>query len=159
MCDPHCIYYTSSRVATASVLAAAGDIVAQLSEFAAHDKELKFDFKRWLGMSAFGAIYTGCFQGWWISLLQKRVRFADRFTDALVKTGLCQFGSIPLIYMPTFFFVTGTVRGQDPVANLKAQYFNIYSRNVCYWLPVQMIQFLYVARDLQVPFLCAAGFA
>lgn len=152
----------TSRVATASVLAAAGDMVAQLSEVAAQEKALKFDFKRLLGMCAFGAIYTGVFQGWWMDFLAKRVRFANHLAGALVKTWLCQFGSIPLIYMPTFFFVTGAFRGEGlarSAANLKAQYLPLYARNVCYWIPVQTIQFLYIARDWHVPFLCAAGFA
>ena len=119
------------------------------------------DVKRAIGMISFAASYTGLFQSWWIRALQMRVQLTNPIADALLKTWLCQGLTIPLIYMPSFFFVTGAARGQDfatSLATLRAQYVDIYKRNVCYWVPVQMFQFLYVARDLQVPFLCAAGF-
>lgn len=112
-------------------------------------------------MIAFSATYTGVFQAWWINTLQENVHLADPVLDAAVKTGLCQFGTIPLVYMPMFFLVTGAVRGSSleaSIANGKENYVRIYSRNVMYWIPVQMCQFLFVSPEWQIPFLCAGGF-
>jgi protein Mpv17 len=150
-------------VATAAVLGGAGDFVAQLAESATKTGSAgrKFDSTRGLSMIAFSAIYTGAFQAWWISTLQANVHMSNQVLDAAVKTGLCQFGTIPLVYMPTFFLVTGAVRGMDLQAsfeNGKQNYLRIYSRNVLYWIPVQMCQFLYVPQEWQIPFLCAGGF-
>jgi len=152
-----------TKIATATVLGAAGDVVAQLTEAASKEGKFSFvlDQKRGLSMLAFSALYTGAFQSWYIGFLQENVHLADPIADAAVKTGLCQFGSIPLVYMPTFFLVTGAVRGMDlqsGIDNAKANYLRIYSRNVGYWIPVQMVQFFYVPQEWQIPFLCAAGF-
>lgn len=135
--------------------------MAQLSEAASKKVQFVFDSKRGASMIAFGAVYTGAFQAWWINYLLQNVNLADPLADAAVKTGLCQFGTIPLVYMLTFFLITGAVRGMDreaSIANAKEQYFKIYSRNVGYWIPVQMCQFLFVPREWQIPFLCAGGF-
>ena len=43
------------------------------------------------------------------------------------------------------------------IANGRANYVRIYSRNVGYWIPVQMLQFFYVPQEWQISFLCAAG--
>jgi len=154
-----------TKVATAAVLGGAGDFVAQLAESATKSgstrRKLDLDPIRALSMIAFSAIYTGAFQAWWISTLQAEVHLSNQVLDAAVKTGLCQFGTIPLVYMPTFFVVTGAVRGMDLQASLengKQNYLRIYSRNVLYWIPVQMCQFLYVPQEWQIPFLCAGGF-
>ena len=111
-------------------------------------------------MIAFSAIYTGAFQAWWINTLQENVHLDDPVLDAAVKTGLCQFGTIPLVYMPLFFLITGAVRGmglEASIANGKENYVRIYSRNVLFWIPVQMYQFLFVSPEWQIPFLCAGG--
>ena len=153
----------ATKIATAAVLGAAGDAVAQLTEAAQKRSEplFAFDANRALSMVAFSAVYTGAFQAWWIGTLQENVHLADPIADAAVKTGLCQFGTIPLVYMPTFFLITGAVRGMDlqtAVENAKAQYFRIYFRNVGYWIPVQMVQFFYLPQEWHIPFLCVAGF-
>ena len=153
----------ATKIATAAVLGAAGDAVAQLTEAAQKRSELlsAFDANRALSMVAFSAVYTGAFQAWWIGTLQENVHLADPIADAAVKTGLCQFGTIPLVYMPTFFLITGAVRGMDlqtAVENAKAQYFRIYLRNVGYWIPVQMVQFFYLPQEWHITFLCVAGF-
>lgn len=152
-----------TKLATASVLGAAGDVVAQLAEAAGKDGLAAFslDQRRALSMVSFSALYTGMFQAWWITTLQENVHLVDPLADAAVKTGLCQFGTIPVVYMPTFFLVTGSVRGMDLQASLdnaKENYVRIYSRNVGYWIPVQIVQFFYVPQEWQITFLCIAGF-
>jgi hypothetical protein len=163
----HPFLISGCRIATASVLGAAGDLVAQIAEAASKEFDAKkwsffqYDTMRGLSMVSFNAVYTGAFQSWWINTLQQNVHLPNPVADAAVKTGLCQFGTIPLIYMPTFFLITGAVRGmtlQASIDNGKAQYLRIYSRNVGFWIPVQMIQFFYVPQEWQIPFLCAAGF-
>lgn len=152
-----------TKIATATILGGAGDLVAQGAEAASKGGSctLQLDPKRSLSMMLFSALYTGSFQSWWINALEANVHLANSVADAAVKTGLCQFGTIPLVYMPTFFLVTGAVRGMDFQAladNVKQNYVRIYSRNVLFWIPVQMFQFLCVSREWQIPFLCAAGF-
>ena len=149
---------------TAAVLGGAGDFVAQLAESASKpnkaEAKVTLDPTRSASMIAFSAIYTGAFQAWWINTLQENVHLADPVLDAAVKTGLCQFGTIPLVYMPLFFLITGAVRGmglEASIANGKENYVRIYSRNVLFWIPVQMYQFLFVSPEWQIPFLCAGG--
>lgn len=152
-----------TKAATASVLGGAGDVVAQLAEAANKQNEGSFslDTMRLLSMISFCLLYTGLFQSWWINELQESVHFAHPLTNAVIETVLCQFVTIPLIYMPAFFLVTGFVRGMSLQASLdeaKEKYFKIYVRNVCYWFPVQMVQFAFVPEEWQITFLCTSGF-
>ena len=169
-----------TKIATAAALGGAGDLIAQLAESSegilaiqrAPDSESasgsavlnavmqRYDRSRGMAMVAFSGAYTGAFQAWWIGVLQQNIHLPYQFADAALKTVLCQFGSIPLVYMPAFFLITGAVRGMSveaSIANGRANYVRIYSRNVGYWIPVQMLQFFYVPQEWQISFLCAAG--
>jgi len=127
-----------TKILTAALLGGGGDAVAQLSEAATKRAQFVFDFKRGGSMIAFGAVYTGAFQAWWINYLLQNVNLDDPIADAALKTGLCQFGTIPLVYMPTFFLITGAVRGMDlhaSFANAKDQVPPITRRDICPYAP------------------------
>jgi hypothetical protein len=151
-----------ARIVTAAALGAAGDLVAQLLEGRGATDSLQYNVRRGLGMITFCGLYSGAFQSWWISTLNAKVQLLNPLADAALKTALCQFGTIPILYLPAFFLVTGFFGGKTLrlcIAEAKSNYQRLFSRNLCFWIPVQMFQFLLVRPDWQIPFLCMAGFS
>mmetsp|Transcript_24548 Transcript_24548/g.49029 ORF Transcript_24548/g.49029 Transcript_24548/m.49029 type:complete len:270 (+) Transcript_24548:7-816(+) len=148
----------ATKAATAAGLGLLGDSIAQVAE--KKGETFDFDWGRSGGMALFALVYTGFFQAWWIEQLGKWVHMDSALAEAAVKTFLCQFGSIPLIYMPTFFLITGALRGEVAEAitdRARRDYMRIYTRNVGFWIPVQMVQFFYIAPSWQITYLSAMG--
>ncbi|CAK0884022.1 unnamed protein product, partial [Prorocentrum cordatum] len=85
----------------------------------------------------------------------------EQLLAAAVKTGLCQFGTIPLIYLPFFFAITGLLRGltaEQSWSRARELYLPLYTRNIGFWtIPAQMVQFLFVDPAYQVTYCCFAG--
>jgi len=156
-------------------MAMLGDVVAQSAEQSDSaklnqwegKKQWSYDYSRMASFFAFGATYTGAFQHWWFQTLTVMIPgplpeygFVDQFTAAAAKTALCQFGTIPLIYLPLFFALTGLLRGLSPELSLqraKQLYLPVYTWNVGFWIPAQMVQFLFVDPDYMVTYCCCAG--
>jgi len=150
-----------TKFATAAILAAIGDGVSQSTE-----EDTPYDWLRGLSFAAFGGLYTGTFQHWWFMVLGEMVPAppADdlvmRVSTAALQTGLCQFGTIPLIYLPIFFLITGALRGfsvEQALERARMLYLPLWQRNVGFWIPVQMAQFLFIEPEWQVPYCCVAG--
>jgi len=79
---------------------------------------------------------------------------------ALSKVLLNQGLTIPFVYMPLFFGVTGAVGGlsvEQSLARAQSLYLPLLQRNYLYWIPMQFIQFYVLPVDLQVPFVCVAS--
>lgn len=154
-----------TKMLTAAFLVTLGDAFSQLTETGREDP--RYDFNRGLSFAIFGAVYTGAFQHWWFLFLNDAVPVAPGAGDfqlwlaAAGKTLLCQFGTIPLVYLPLFFILTGLVRGltvEQTLARARESYLPLFTRNIAYWIPVQMAQFLLVEPEWQVPYVCSAGF-
>jgi hypothetical protein len=142
------------------VLGATGDCIAQALGILCSERELHYDVRRGIGMTTFCSLYTGVFQTWWIKTLNAKVKLRPLIANAALKTTLCQFGSVPILYLPLFFLVTGLVSGKDLhgcIAEGQTNYMRIFSRNLCYWIPMQMAQFYFIPPKWHIPFLCAAG--
>jgi len=154
-----------TKMLTAALMVALGDAVSQVTE--ARGKDVSFDAQRGMSLAVFGAVYTGAFQHWWFLTLNDAISVpedasaAQLWLVAATKTCLCQFGTIPLVYIPLFFALTGALRGLTLEQNLQRArdlYEPLLRRNISYWLPVQMAQFLWVDESWQVPYVCTAGF-
>lgn len=150
-----------TKLMTAATLAALGDAVSQSTE-----EDAAYDLPRGVSFAAFGGLYTGLFQHWWFLALGQMVPAAPpddlqmRVLAAAVQTGLCQFGTIPLVYLPIFFLITGALRGlsvQQCMERARALYWPLWQRNISFWIPVQMAQFLFIEPEWQVPYCCVAG--
>jgi len=62
----------------------------------------------------------------------------------VAKASLCQGVTIPLLYLPLIFLITGAVRGlsiEDSFARAKASYLPLFLRNGRFWWPTQVVQF------------------
>jgi len=154
-----------TKMLTAAILVSLGDGVSQVTE--AKGEGFRYDIQRGLSFAVFGAVYTGAFQHWWFLTLNEAVTVppdadnAQLWMVASIKTILCQFGTIPLVYIPLFFLLTGALRGLSPEQSFKRAselYEPLLKRNISYWIPVQMGQFLFVDPQWQVPYVCIAGF-
>lgn len=160
---------------TAGAMTMLGDVIAQSAEqkSAAElerwegDRQWSFDYVRMASFFTFGAAYTGAFQHWWFETLLETIPapppesgFGAQFTSAAAKTALCQFGTIPLVYLPLFFALTGVLRGLSLEAcwqRAEQLYLPVYTRNISFWIPAQMIQFLFVDPAYMVTYCCFAG--
>lgn len=156
----------TTKMYTAALVVALGDAVSQLQEASETGKQ--YDVPRGVAFAVFGALYTGAFQHWWFLWLNENVPSIDPSLDfsqallvAVTKTCLCQFGTIPLVYIPLFFALTGLLRGltlQQTWDRACSLFLPLLRRNVTFWIPVQTFQFLAVDLEWQVPYVCAAGF-
>ncbi|KAJ1455465.1 hypothetical protein M885DRAFT_519902 [Pelagophyceae sp. CCMP2097] len=155
----------ATKAFSAAVVVMAGDAVSQMTvsaEKRADDADLfEYDSKRTISFGIFGALYTGCFQHWWFLYLNAHVSLDPPLLNAVAKASLCQGVTIPLLYLPLIFLITGAVRGlsiEDSFARAKASYLPLFLRNGRFWWPTQVVQFLWVPSDWQVPFCIFAGF-
>mmetsp|Transcript_14354 Transcript_14354/g.39525 ORF Transcript_14354/g.39525 Transcript_14354/m.39525 type:complete len:287 (-) Transcript_14354:1580-2440(-) len=80
--------------------------------------------------------------------------------STLEQTLANQLVIVPFLYYPAFFALTGFLQGLTPdgtVQRARETFFFLMQRNLMFWIPVQFIQFGYVAEEYQIPFVCVAG--
>lgn len=153
-----------TKVLTGAVLAVAGDSVAQ-----ATSDETGYDRRRAVSFAAFDACYR-FFQHYSfpiiIGLGQGNVvknilpAFLTPAAAAIEQTTLYQFGIVPFLYYPIFFFFTGFIQGlsvRQTWDRMKLQFFPCWRRNLMFWIPTQMVLFGIVADKWQIPFACLMG--
>jgi hypothetical protein len=84
-------------------------------------------------------------------------------SDAAIAAGkvaVNQFVTVPFVYMPLFFAITGSLGGLDfnqAKARMQSLYFPLLQRNYFFWLPTQFVQFFVVPLEWQIPFLSLAS--
>lgn len=81
---------------------------------------------------------------------------------AIAKLALNQFLMVPIVYMPLFFAVTGSLAKmtrEQSSDRAKNMYIPLLQRNYFYWLPVQFFQFLVVPSEYQILFISVASVA
>lgn len=84
-------------------------------------------------------------------------------SDAAIAAGkvaVNQFLTVPFVYMPLFFAITGALGGLDfnqAKARMQSLYFPLLQRNYFFWLPTQFVQFFVVPPEWQIPFLSLAS--
>ena len=161
-----------TKMATATILAAGGDAIAQRSQ----DTYEEYDLNRGASFAIFGAVYTGAFQHFWFDWLNHNLASSMSSLSptlamalgspsaptvlAMSKMGANQFLMVPFVYMPLFFLVTGALQGlstEQTTDRAKELYTQIIVRNWAFWLPAQFVQFNFVSPDWQIPYLCAMG--
>jgi hypothetical protein len=84
------------------------------------------------------------------------------YLAAMEQTLASQLGIVPFFYYPVFFALTAAVQGLDfdsGMIRAKENFLPLMKRNLLFWIPVQFVQFAFVAEDLQIPFLSACGLA
>jgi len=153
-----------TKLATAAVLAVAGDALAQIRE------REPYNVRRAASFILFDACYRGAFQHATFPLITDTFRgdtihaiFASlpqQVCAALECTAVNQFLIVPTIYYPLFFALTGAVQGLDlnmSMRRAQEKFLPLMLRNYIYWLPVQYCQFAFIAPEWQVPYICAAG--
>ena len=146
-----------TRVATAAGFAAAGDIIAQRSAAQA----LTWDRTRTLSLVLTDSFYKGL-------LLHPLIQFAyANLHGQLLGTAVLErtlYGTLfvaPFIYYPIFFATTGVVQGlsrQQVLQRAWRELPRVFGWNMCYWIPVQLVQYAFVPMAWKISFLCSMGF-
>jgi len=163
------VYPLETKVATAAVLAVAGDAIAQ------RRGGQKYDVSRASSFVLFDAAYRGGFQhaafpwiiahcsGDFLGRLVPSVAssiFDPNLLAAIECTAFNQLLVVPIVYYPLFFGITGAVQGlslKDSLARARASFLDLTLRNWKFWIPAQLVQFYLLPIDLQVPFTCVMG--
>ena len=160
------LYPLETKVATAAVLAVAGDAIAQ------RRGGDKYDAIRASSFVLFDASYRGGFQHaafpWIIEHCRGdvlgRLVTSSVVDPALLAAVECtafnQLLVVPIVYYPLFFGITGAVQGlslKESLARARAQFVDLTIRNWKFWIPAQLVQFYLLPIDLQVPFTCVMG--
>ena len=160
------VYPLETKVATAAVLAVAGDAIAQ------RRGGDKYDAIRASSFVLFDAAYRGGFQHaafpWIIEHCRGdvlgRLVTSSVVDPALLAAVECtafnQLLVVPIVYYPLFFGITGAVQGlslTESLARARAQFVDLTIRNWKFWIPAQLVQFYLLPIDLQVPFTCVMG--
>lgn len=160
------VYPLETKVATAAVLAVAGDAIAQ------RRGGDKYDVTRACSFVLFDAAYRGGFQHaafpWIIEHCQGdvlgRLVSSSAVDPALLAAIECtafnQLLVVPIVYYPLFFGITGAVQGlslAESLTRARQQFVDLTIRNWKFWIPAQLAQFYLLPIDLQVPFTCVMG--
>ncbi len=67
---------------------------------------------------------------------------------------------IPIIYYPSFFFISGIIQNlsvKEMIDRGSKKIKKLLRRNWLFWIPVQFVQFRFVPEPYQIPFLCIVG--
>jgi hypothetical protein len=150
-----------TKMATGATMAVAGDAIAQSRDVdAPYDKRRATSFAffdmayRALQHAAFPVIVQYC-HGQFLQSALSHVTLVDQHAAAAMEQTLAsQLGIVPLFYYPAFFAVTGAVQGLDvegSVQRAKDTFVPLMKRNLCFWIPVQFVQFGFIQEDLQIP--------
>ena len=155
----------TTKVVTACGLAIAGDALAQK-----RDCLPAYDVPRATSFVLFDAVYKGGFLHgafpWMIDTFQGAALLAvlpavsQNVASAIECTAFNQLIVVPFIYYPLFFGITGAVQGLTPERSFergKEIVVGITLKNWAFWMPVQMVQFLWLPLELQVPYACVMG--
>jgi len=167
-------YPLSTKMATAAVLAVAGDAIAQT-----RDQDVDYDSRRAASFMVFDVSYRAVqsflfpylvtqLHGDLLLQLISTVSSSSiqvsanvvPYLAAMEQTLANQLVVVPLFYYPVFFAVTGAIQGLSMAASIqraKENFWPLLKRNLLFWIPVQFVQFGFIQEDLQVPFLCACG--
>lgn len=157
-----------TKVATAAVLAVAGDGLAQSREPG------DYDVRRGISFIAFDSAYRGAFQHYTFPIIidacqgnvlrgatdALHVASDPALLSTLERTCLNQLIVVPIVYYPLFFAMTGAVQGlsgTESVQRARENFLPLMKRNLQFWLPVQYVQFAFVAPEWQVTYVAVLG--
>jgi protein Mpv17 len=153
-----------TKVVTAAVLAVGGDALAQLRECE------PYDARRAASFVLFNTCYRGAFQHNAFPLITKIFQGNSlhgllpviplEVCAAISRTAANQLVVVPVVYYPLFFAMTGAVQGltlSASVQRAREKFLPLLKRSLAFWIPVQYIQFAYVAAEWQVPYICVWG--
>jgi hypothetical protein len=79
---------------------------------------------------------------------------------AVGKLAVNQFIMIPVVYMPLFFAFTGALSKlsvEQSIQRAQSMYLSLLKRNYFYWLPMQLVQFLLIPTEWQIPYISVAS--
>jgi protein Mpv17 len=148
---------------TGGVLALLGDAIAQSRQ---NDE---YDEKRASSIVIFDLFYRAlqCYLFPVISQVCKGQYFGQIFREVNVnslaaweQTLVNQLIIIPIIYYPLFFLTTGFLQNLswfEIFDRASKKFKTLLKRNWLFWIPVQYIQFRFIAEPFQIPFLCIVG--
>lgn len=152
----------STKMATGATLAVCGDAIAQSQTSDEYDKRRASSFAvfdmayRALQHVAFPIIVQNC-----VGNVLSGIPGVDQHAAAAMEQTLAsQLGIVPFLYYPAFFALTGVVQGltvDGSIERAKENFLPLMQRNLLFWIPVQFVQFGFIAPDLQIPFLSVCG--
>jgi len=143
-----------TKAATAALVAATGDAIAQAS-----DDSAAYNSARGQSFTAFGAVYSGAWQHHLFDWLNAHCT-GTWLPAAAECTLINQMCVVPLLYLPLFLLLSGRTRGLELpalVADARQRYMPLLLSNWRFWLPVQTMLFAFLSPELLVPACSLAG--
>eukprot|EP00483_Globobulimina_turgida_P011601 UN11623 len=146
--------YFTAMVTGGSILTIS-DCTAQLITSKFRDN-YKFDWRRTLALCTFGTFYYG--------LIARKIYFVYELLLGPSKPILKAFIDCaihPIIFIPFFYFITGTVKGQTPkqiTLQLNNEWYTCYTAFFAYWLPMMWFNFKYCTPETRIFFIATMSF-
>jgi len=146
-----------TNMATGLVLGTAGDMVAQL----AIERRDSYDFRRTLAFGLFTSGFAGFVYTPFYRLLDRRFGTASSLRVVAKKVAAENLFFTPFIYFPSFYMITGAIRGdsaRDSWSKMKEQYIDANMHAWQMWVVADAVNFALVPLQFRVIFACSAEF-
>ncbi len=126
------------------------------------DPENGIDWRRTAGLAVFGAWhYGGPCKGLYL-LYDRVLGNSPTLRTAASKMVLDVYVHSPLLLVPSFYVITGVVKGQtidESVAQLRREWFQAAFGTACFWTPACLINFRYVPQHSRILFVSVLSYA
>eukprot|EP00966_Prymnesium_polylepis_P297163 6865841-Prymnesium_polylepis.2 len=118
-----------------------------------HDSNGSFDWQRTVSLAVFGAWHYGVPGKYLYLWYDRRFGTAPSFRSVLLKTGVDVYGHGMFLLVPSFYVITGTIKGQ-PLSDISAQYqrewFTASFGTALYWTPLCLLNFRFVPQHSRI---------
>lgn len=147
----------ATTMLTGAVIVPFGDFICQT----ATRGDKRYDWWRTAGMLSFGLLYIGVFNAW---LYRRYARWFSRVKNPVANLACRVFADtfihVPLIWLPTFYFWTGTIKGESTEyisQKLQESYLMALLGSWAIWIPATSTNFHFVPPQMRILFMCTVS--
>ena len=152
---------TAHPLATAAATAGSILCLADLTCQSFLETNSTLDVRRTAALALFGTWHYG-FPAKSLYLFYDRLLGVDgTLRTALFKVLLDEYVHTPLLLIPSFYMITGLIRGRslaEALSQLRREWFVASFGSALFWTPLQLVNFLFVPQHSRIVFIAVFSF-